>query len=216
MILLKSEKHKVSPIVSDLNFLTEQQCDDIIKLSKKFYLRSGGIGDAKSENNLNIKGDYQKKIFQQDYSPGIRKSEIRWFDLDDSTSWIYEKLIKTINRINFENYGMSLKYIETMQFTEYSGLHESYYREHNDCGNIHDQSNFVDIRKLSFSIQLSEEDSYKGGELEITNWDESIFVVPKQKGSITFFLSDMNHQVKPVTKGIRYSLVGWVNGPNIK
>lgn len=215
MILLKSEKHQVHPIVSDLNFLSEQQCDDIIKLSKKFDLNAGGVGDL-SNNNLKIKDDYQKKIFQKNCSPDIRKSEVRWFDLNDLTSWIYEKLIKTVNMINFENYGMMLKYIEILQFTEYSGLHDSYYKEHDDCGNCHHQSNFVDIRKLSFTIQLSEEDSYKGGQLEITNWNESIFVVPKQKGSITFFLSDMKHQVKPITKGIRYSLVGWVNGPNIK
>ena len=37
-----------------------------------------------------------------------------------------------------------------------------------------------------------------------------------EKGMITFFPSWLIHDVTPVTQGTRYSLVGWVNGPNFK
>jgi PKHD-type hydroxylase len=67
-------------------------------------------------------------------------------------------------------------------------------------------------RKLSFSLLLN--DDYEGGELEIPGspGQEDVFV-PVRNTAI-FFPSSMPHCVKPVTKGIRKSLVGWVHGPN--
>jgi PKHD-type hydroxylase len=40
--------------------------------------------------------------------------------------------------------------------------------------------------------------------------------MPKDKGTIVFFSSNIEHEVTPVTKGTRYALVGWVNGPNLR
>lgn len=33
---------------------------------------------------------------------------------------------------------------------------------------------------------------------------------------VTFFPSYVMHRVKPVTEGVRYSLVCWVSGPSFK
>ena len=69
-------------------------------------------------------------------------------------------------------------------------------------------------RKISFSIQLSDPDDYEGGELLLNHGNDC--VVSKTKGSMTLFPSFTVHEVKPVTKGIRYSLVGWVVGDKLK
>ena len=42
------------------------------------------------------------------------------------------------------------------------------------------------------------------------------FIAPKTKGTIIFFESTILHEVKPVKKGTRYALVGWVQGPNLR
>ena len=38
----------------------------------------------------------------------------------------------------------------------------------------------------------------------------------KNRGTAIFFPSYVLHEVKPVTKGLRYSLVIWVTGPKFK
>jgi PKHD-type hydroxylase len=82
------------------------------------------------------------------------------------------------------------------------------------------------IRKLSVTISLSDPKTYKGGELEFDfrNKDNSKNGVSniqeckeiKRKGSVVVFPSHLWHRVKPVTKGIRYSLVVWNLGEPFK
>jgi PKHD-type hydroxylase len=69
-------------------------------------------------------------------------------------------------------------------------------------------------RSLSFSMQLSEPDTYTGGEVMIYNGDVT-FESNKTFGSITFFDSALMHEVLPVKTGIRKSLVGWVLGARV-
>ena len=76
------------------------------------------------------------------------------------------------------------------------------------------------IRKLSMTCQLTDGSEYDGGELEFDfrqyeppMRDESIHLKQAKeilaKGSIIVFPSFVWHRVKPVTKGVRYSLVMW-------
>ena len=75
----------------------------------------------------------------------------------------------------------------------------------------------VSIRKLSVTVSLSDEEEYKGGELEFDfrNLDpdkkRNIYkckeILPK--GSLVVFPSFVWHRVCPVKKGSRYSLVIW-------
>ena len=71
------------------------------------------------------------------------------------------------------------------------------------------------VRKLSFSVQLSDPDSYKGGDLllKISNEPTS---VKRTRGAVIFFPSYILHEVTPVKQGVRKSLVGWVTGPRWK
>ena len=62
-------------------------------------------------------------------------------------------------------------------------------------------------RKLSMSIILN--DDYEGGEFEFYGHKKSI---KPTKGTVIVFPSYMVHRVKPVTKGIRYSVVAWFCG----
>lgn len=62
-------------------------------------------------------------------------------------------------------------------------------------------------RKITMVAQLSNEDSYQGGELNIVNR-----TAPKNKGSITAFPTYFTHEVVK-TIGCRWSLIGWAWGP---
>jgi predicted 2-oxoglutarate/Fe(II)-dependent dioxygenase YbiX len=82
-----------------------------------------------------------------------------------------------------------------------------------DAGGHHDHhsdsSAVFPTRKLSFTVQLSDPDSYTGGDLEFLNADGA---VARRQGDIVIFPAFMVHRVSPVVLGTRHSLVGWVHG----
>ena len=61
------------------------------------------------------------------------------------------------------------------------------------------------------SIQLSDENSYEGGDLLI-DYSGDTYHAPRSKGSVIVFDSRLTHEVTPVTRGERYSLVKWFHG----
>ena len=70
-------------------------------------------------------------------------------------------------------------------------------------------------RKLSFLLQLSESDSYEGGDLSFHNMNLDNNVV-RTIGTMTVFPTYWLHRVSPVTQGVRYAAVGWVHGPSFR
>ena len=68
------------------------------------------------------------------------------------------------------------------------------------------------VRKLSFSLQLSDPDSYSGGNVQIMDDSGASHIVPRKRGTIVLFDSRAQHRVLKVTKGQRRSIVGWVVG----
>ena len=66
------------------------------------------------------------------------------------------------------------------------------------------------------TIQLSDSNEYEGGDFEFdndivpNNFDKNII---REKGRVLIFLLFLPHKVTPVTKGVRKSLVTWMEGP---
>ena len=69
------------------------------------------------------------------------------------------------------------------------------------------------VRKLSLTVQLSEESDYEGGELRLENDTSGAYHLNKEIGQGVVFPSWIRHEIKPITKGIRYALVAWQRGP---
>ena len=67
--------------------------------------------------------------------------------------------------------------------------------------NLHNKS-----RKMSMSLLLN--DTFDGGDLNLF----SVQSIRKEAGTMVFFPSFVPHEVTPVTKGTRYSLVMWFVG----
>jgi PKHD-type hydroxylase len=141
----------------------------------------------------------------------IRESKVAWFFPRQETTWIFDRLSSAALNLNnqffkFDLYGM----VEGIQFTKYQEP-SGHYGTHIDkvVGDI--------PRKLSLTIQLSDPESYEGGDLNLfysSNFEA--IVPPKEQGKLIAFPSYMLHQVTPVTKGTRYSLVCWVTGKPFK
>ena len=74
------------------------------------------------------------------------------------------------------------------------------------------------VRKLAFTLQLSDPDEYEGGDVELAVNDdlEDPITLPKERGQMCIFDTRTKHRVLPVTKGTRHTLVGWAIGPRWK
>lgn len=215
MNLLRTNK-EVHPVYWIPNFLDNEEIEKIIKYTESLSLKNAKVGGNIQEE--------EKKLFTPDYHiknpnlgnvPRTRITNIKWIDLNPETNWLYKKIINQIHKVNQENFDMILKFVENLQFGEYTQEQRGFYSKHNDCGDSGRLENFVDIRKLSFSVQLTDEKDYEGGEL-ILYVDGRKIIAPKSKGTIIFFESNIQHEVKPVKKGVRHSLVSWVQGPNLR
>ena len=124
-----------------------------------------------------------------------------------NNTWINALLcgyIRYANSLNF-HYNLSDEDKELAQISKYSV--GQFYGEHRDFGTNDDSI----TRKLSLTVQLSDEDSYEGGDLIFYNGSIKD-KAPRGKGSVIVFDSRLNHEVTEVTKGVRYSLVKWYHG----
>ena len=138
----------------------------------------------------------------------VRNSNIKFIPSSEPQNrWLFERLTGIINNANERFFQFELNRIETLQYTVYEP--GQYYQDHIDLGYTNPNNA---IRKLSFSLQLTDPTTYKGGDLILKHSSEPE-TARRDRGSITFFPSYILHEVTPVTEGVRKSLVGWVTGP---
>jgi PKHD-type hydroxylase len=171
------------------NAFSKEECLNIIDIAKN-------------------KGLIEGKTFGEERND-IRNSKISWLFPNDNMDWVFRHCTDIINDLNnrffkFDLYGFN----EGFQFTNYQAPGGKYGR-HVDRG-----SKSV-IRKLSLSIQLTDPSEYEGGELFLYENDEGI-IMDKTQGTLILFPSYTLHEVMPVTKGERNSLVSWITGPAFK
>ena len=137
-------------------------------------------------------------------SDKIRKSKICWLSED----WIKNLLWEYILKINSNAFKIEVENNAEVQFTEYRFDENGHYDWHHDV-NWNGQ---VDIdRKISLTVQLSNENEYDGGDFEFEELETNANF--KLKGTIIIFPSYLRHRVTPITSGVRKSLVAWFSGP---
>lgn len=141
----------------------------------------------------------------------VRDSKISWLYPDDKIDWVFRRVTDiTLNLnerfFNFDLFGLN----EGFQFTNYEAPSGKY-------GKHVDRGINMAVRKLSISIQLTNPEEYEGGELKLYDGDdEETNVMDKTQGTLILFPSYVLHEVMPVTKGERNSLVTWVTGKQFK
>jgi len=186
-------------------------CNKILKLGKSKKAKQAVTISTKKDQPLNKQEMETLKV--------KRNSKVVWLD----EPWIYKAIqpfVHTANRNagwNFE-WGWS----EVPQFTQYKkGMHYNWHRDSTaEPYPIELGSSWVGkIRKLTSVLVLSNPSEYKGGELEFQfqaedpqfNKARKIRIANEvaPKGSIIVFPSFVWHRVKPVTKGVRYSMPTW-------
>jgi PKHD-type hydroxylase len=140
----------------------------------------------------------------------VRRSELNWLNKDSDCAWVFEKLSHVASQLNADHFGFDLTgFGEALQLTNYDESNQGTYTWHQDFG----RSGLS--RKLSMVLQLSSPNDYQGGELQLLTGKEPISI-QKKRGLITVFPAWTLHQVTPVIKGNRQTLVAWISGPAFK
>ena len=143
--------------------------------------------------------------------PTFRTSSIAWLNPDAESEFVFVRLAAVVEHVNRERYGFDLVgLVEPVQYTVYEAPSVGY-EWHVDM---------IDApcslqRKLSLTVQLSDDDEYDGGELQFRD-GAGVTGAPREQGLVVAFPSWAQHRVAPVTRGTRRSLVAWIGGPSFR
>tara|TARA_R100000781_G_scaffold10968_1_gene10182 strand:+ start:394 stop:987 length:594 start_codon:yes stop_codon:yes gene_type:complete len=171
------------------DIFTKEECEKIIEIANKKGFTKGETLGKKAQK--------------------VRASKISWLYNSDDLEWAFKRVTDVILNLNkrFFNFDIFGLY-EGFQFTNYKAPSGRYGKH------VDKMYNGV-IRKLSGSIQLTDPKKYEGGELYLYENEKGELMRQKQ-GTLILFPSYTLHEVKPVTKGERNSLVFWVTGKQFK
>jgi len=220
--------------------VSKNTCEDIISHGLKHLesIRSSGKsteGTIITESNTQEVGGkniFSDKTWQdlKNENPNFNKDNLKHRDSHVawlSDQWIYDIISPLLYKAN-NNSGWKFDYdlAEDLQFTVYNP--GGYYNWHSDGGSCNlsaanSQTTKIEkhwgkVRKISMTLNLSDPNDYEGGELVIDFGPHSqterfkTIEESKNQGSVIFFPSFTRHQIRPITKGTRYSLVMWVLG----
>lgn len=172
------------PVVMD-RLLDLYECNEILELAEHYSAERGRVG--------NVISDYRKTVIQH-------------IELDDRSAALYDKLHALVREINDQHFGFDIRggilRPECITYVPDFG-HFGWHTDINYKGS--------EVRKLTVVIQLSPSTDYEGGELQVFN--SEVETLDQRQGAVVAFPAFSPHQVTPVTRGVRRSLVVWAVGP---
>tara|TARA_B100002051_G_C16613543_1_gene574412 strand:- start:137 stop:697 length:561 start_codon:yes stop_codon:yes gene_type:complete len=174
---------------------------------------------------IELKGDFLRKIdntisnmdlqieksLVNDGDPNLRISKQAWIK-EASFCKLFFDIGQKVNELCKWNFD--IKGIEPIQYGIYSDGGK--YDWHVDQG----AKMFLkggSVRKISMTLFINNPDEYEGGEFDLELFppekEPRYETFKLKKGSAIFFQSDVWHRVRPVSSGVRKSLVAWYSGP---
>lgn len=143
------------------------------------------------------------------YDDNLRQGSIMAINRSNLSDWLYQRLGQVAIGANNEFYQFDLSGLgEPLQLARY-GVGD-FFDWHMDFG-----PGVNSTRKLSISVQLSDPDTYEGGDLQFMI-NQKVITAPREKGTVIVFPSFILHRVTEITKGTRESIVSWVSGPALR
>jgi SM-20-related protein len=133
-----------------------------------------------------------------------------------TTEFVKHRLIEHKKTIE-DRFSFSLNNFEEPQFLRYEV--GDFFVAHQDGNTGLLQIKSDNERKVSVVIFLNQQStepdsgSYSGGSLKFSDYraqpDYREFYLPAEAGTLVAFRSELTHEVTPVTRGQRYSIVSW-------
>ena len=203
MIVLPSlplRNPNVSLVYHGQHFST-QECDAIVASAIDSEWREGGVGGYGEDKSVPSTVGRVRSCLEQR------------LPVNQRTGAPLDKISLEISAVNANGWRFELSGFigdDMPYLMRYPHAMQSHYDWHVDMGRAYAAS-----RKLAFTIQLTDTKDYVGGDLEFHNVNIDAKSL-RQKGTLAIFPTYWLHRVKPVTKGTRDTVVGWVHGPSFR
>lgn len=167
----------------------------------------------------------------------VRDSDVVFFSHPDLERTLLDLVLAANNMMG---YDWDITSYEAPQFTKYEKNQHYYWHQdmgmgsrgrkfipdHNQVPKGHNAMDYIPIpqligtvRKMSITLLLNDPKEYKGGEFQTQYCTKGKLITNTYKGkqgSVYIFPSWLEHRVKPVKQGTRYSIVMWFCGPPLK
>lgn len=172
------------------NFITSEECDQLIDMGMSHSLiqmKSSKFVDGKLvDSNLEYNGNKRMGTYFIDE-----------FLLEPVLKKLTSEILEQSNYLKPFN---SIEYIKVLKYS-FNKYSEGDFLEWHE-----DKHEIVSGATITYILQLN--DDYEGGEVKYII--EGIeYIVPKIKGSVFIFDSNITHSVDPIKSGIRYSINVW-------
>ena len=128
------------------------------------------------------------------------------------THWVGGLVWHYIDRANRENFMYNISHLagDSVKFKKYNeGDGQTWHVDAKP-----QEEGDENVRKISFTVQLSDYDDYEGGNVQFLDEAGSMYNMPRKRGTVALFDSATRHRVNKVTQGTRKALVGWAVGKN--
>jgi PKHD-type hydroxylase len=142
-----------------------------------------------------------------------RRSKVRFIQkTNPDFAFLFDAMWKMAVEANDQWFKVHISKMDYIQLAEYDSSYLGEYKKHHDVFWLNNDPEYH--RKITAVVQLSDPGEYDGGNLEFI--DVGAHPSPddiRNQGSVVFFPSFILHQATQVTRGIRYSLACWFDGP---
>lgn len=187
--------------------------------------------DSRLGDTFEVATTFANSDFNQEVNIGARDSSTSWLNWEH---WVGSMIWGQMKIINERHFGYDIDHIDNgqLQYTRYGP--NQYYKWHEDeaLSRTGDNGiNFIEgdfeeiknryivnktkpVRKLSASLILN--DDFDGGQFQIIEPNSRPYTAPSERGTLIVFDSRMLHRVRPVSNGVRKSIVAWGCGPRWK
>lgn len=143
----------------------------------------------------------------------FRRSDIRFVNRGDKElEYVFDELWQLAIRANQDWFDVHISKLDYFQIAEYDSAVRGEYKTHHDVFFVNNDP--IYHRKISCVVQLSDPDTYEGGDLTFEHVQHHPDPAElRKRGTVIFFPSLIRHAALPVTAGKRYSLAAWFDGP---
>lgn len=173
---------------------SKEECAKIISFADNQYGGAARIGGGPDDN---LKRE-------------IRSADIYNIWPEPEWRWVHEKVCRAVAVANHDHFKYDVNTISHgLQLIHYRADEKipGHYNWHVDAG-----PGYSATRKISFTVQLSDSNDYKGCDLLVADHGRELTAI-RDQGSLSMFPSYMPHCVTPIESGERWALVIWVHGP---
>jgi SM-20-related protein len=153
------------------------------------------------------------------YAVDQQSRRTNWAEVAEETSSLVRERLMSLRKDVAEVFGIEVNDVQRPQFLRYR--EGDFFAAHQDRGSDRKGAEFAQQRQVSVVIFLNDEtnearsDTYEGGALTLfglldSGDDRNVGLpVTGEAGSLIGFPSEMLHEVTPITRGERFTVVSW-------